>query len=134
MECEYGTNPNPVCNDTETCMANGTWSYPTPGPACPAGTCPATYADVPQGKECMPQELDCSYPEGQCNCAFTPVASTTPVWQCSTPAQGCPEPRPNIGAACTQPGLACNYGSCTGGVELQCTDGSWQIVETPCPV
>ena len=52
----------------------------------------------------------------------------------AVPAAGCPEPRPRIGSSCTQPGLSCDYGSCTGGVLLQCTDGSWQMVDTPCPI
>jgi hypothetical protein len=135
MECEYGDDPNPECNDIETCDSNGLWSYPAPVPACPPGTCPATYAQVPQGQGCTPEGLDCAYAEGQCNCAPTvPVSGPDPVWQCSMPAAGCPEPRPRIGSSCTQPGLSCDYGSCTGGVLLQCTDGSWQMVDTPCPI
>lgn len=135
MVCEYGDNPNPECNDIETCGSNGLWSYPPPEPACPSGTCPATYAQVPRGQDCTPQGLDCAYSEGQCNCAPTlPASGPNPVWQCSMPAAGCPEPRPRIGDSCTQPALSCDYGSCTGGVLLQCTDGSWQVVDTPCPV
>jgi hypothetical protein len=131
-----GTSPNPECNEIETCQSNNVWSYPPPGPvACLPGTCPATYAEVLQGKACTPQGLDCSYPEGQCNCAPTvPASGPGPVWQCSIPAAGCPEPRPDIGTSCTQPSLTCDYGACTGGVELQCTDGSWQVVDAPCPV
>ena len=99
MECEYGSSPNPECNEIETCESNGLWSYPPPGVACIPGTCPATYADVPQGKQCTPQGLDCSYTEGQCNCSSTlPASGPYPVWQCSTPAAGCPEPRPRIGS------------------------------------
>jgi hypothetical protein len=62
------------------------------------------------------------------------VSGPGSVWQCSTPASGCPDPRPTIGDACSQPGLFCDYGSCTGGVAEQCEDGSWQVVVTPCPV
>jgi hypothetical protein len=135
MQCEYGGNPNPACDYVETCTANGTWSDPPPGPACPSGTCPATYADVPQGKDCTPMGLDCAYPQGQCNCASTvPVSGPNPAWQCSTPAPGCPEPRPSIGSACSQPALFCDYGACTGGVALQCTDGVWKQAVTACPV
>jgi hypothetical protein len=112
---------------------NGTWSVAT-GPGCPAGTCPAAYSDVPQGKACTPNGLDCAYPQGQCNCSPTvPVSSPGPVWQCATPAQGCPDPRPDIGDGCSQPGLSCNYGACTGGIDLQCVDGYWQREVTPCP-
>jgi hypothetical protein len=134
MQCEYGDNPNPSCNDIVSCESNGTWSYPTPGPACPAGTCPATYTQVPQGQDCNPQGLDCGYAQGQCNCDIEPEsAKLGPVWLCTTPAAGCPDPRPNIGASCTQPGLSCDYGACTGGIELQCTDGTWQEEATACP-
>jgi hypothetical protein len=133
LQCEYGTNPNPACNTDYTCGATG-WSYPPHGPICPTGTCPASYSAVPQGKSCTPAGLDCSYPEGQCNCAETlPVSTGGPVWQCATPAPGCPSPRPDIGSACTQTGLECDYGACTGGVMLQCKDGYWQEVVTPCP-
>jgi hypothetical protein len=133
LECEYGNNPNPACNDIETCEQNG-WSYPTPGPACPTGTCPATYADVPQGKACTPLGLDCAYAEGQCNCdTEIESANQNPVWLCTTPAAGCPDPRPTIGSACNQPNLDCDYGACTGGIELGCLDGTWQVEGTACP-
>jgi hypothetical protein len=134
LECEYGTNPNPECNYGEMCTVNG-WSYPAPTIACPPGTCPATYADVPQGQTCMPSTLDCAYSQGQCNCASTvPVAGPNPEWQCSTPAAGCANPRPRIGSACMQPGLDCDYGHCTGGVELVCSGGIWSAVDAPCPI
>jgi hypothetical protein len=134
MQCEYGDNPNPSCDDIVTCEPTGTWSYPTPGPGCPTGTCPATYTQVPQGQDCNPQGLDCGYSQGQCNCDVEPEsAKLGPVWLCTTPAAGCPDPRPNIGASCTQPGLSCDYGACTGGVELQCTEGTWQEEATACP-
>jgi hypothetical protein len=133
LQCEYGDNPNPDCNDIESCTPTG-WSYPTPGPACPAGTCPATYADVAQGQDCSPQGLDCSYTQGQCNCDVEPEsAKQTPVWLCTTPASGCPEPRPDIGTSCTQPNLSCDYGGCTGGIDLECTGGIWQEEATACP-
>jgi hypothetical protein len=133
LQCEYGTNPNPACNDIETCESNG-WSYPTPGPACPQGTCPALYSEVSQGADCSPQGLDCSYAQGQCNCDQEPEsANQNPVWLCSTPASGCPNPRPRIGAPCSQSSLYCDYGACTGGIALQCTDGTWQEGATACP-
>jgi hypothetical protein len=50
------------------------------------------------------------------------------------PAKGCPEPRPRIGDVCSEPALTCDYGACTGGIELQCEDGYWQREEVPCPV
>jgi hypothetical protein len=133
MQCEYGNDPNPDCNVIYSCGASG-WS--TPGPSqCVAGTCPQSYADVPQFQDCMPQGLDCAYAQGQCNCADTvPASGPSPKWQCSTPMQGCPEPRPRIGSMCTVPGLDCDYGACTGGVNVECTQGAWQEQATACPV
>jgi len=97
--------------------------------------CPATFADVPQGMTCSPAGIDCAYPEGQCDCADTlPVATLHPRWLCVMPAPGCPEPRPSIGSACTQPGLSCNYAACSGGVALQCSAGYWKRLFVPCPV
>jgi hypothetical protein len=116
-----------------SCTAAG-WAPPTGAPTCPGGTCPLTYDAVPQNMSCSPAGLDCSYLKGQCNCAGTlPVSTMGPVWQCSIPAQGCPNPRPRIGDACVQPGLSCNYGACAGGVELDCTDGFWRQALVPCP-
>jgi hypothetical protein len=133
LECEYGSDPNPSCNEVLTCETGGQWSVPPPVHCLP-GTCPATYADVPQGKACSPAGLDCAYSQGQCNCAGTLPVSTGTVWQCSTPPSGCPEPRAALGAACSQPGLSCDYGSCTGGIAEQCVDGYWQRENTACPV
>ena len=136
LECEYGSNPSTACNEIATCDSTG-WSFSgASGPStCPGGTCPATYADVPQNKTCTPLGLDCAYAQGQCNCARTALVSVgdTPVWQCSTPATGCPEPRPRLGSACSQPSLECDYGACTGGIAEQCLDGIWQRAETACP-
>ncbi len=50
ISCEYGNDPNPECNVIVTCQGNAGWSAPPPGVHCMPGTCPATYADVPQGK------------------------------------------------------------------------------------
>jgi len=135
ISCEYGDDPNPECNTIVTCQGSAGWSGPPPGSHCMPGTCPATYADVPQGKDCSPFGLDCAYPQGQCNCAETvPASGPNPVWQCSTPASGCPEPRPREGSACSSPGLTCDYGACTGGVSLECSDGYWRVAQVACPV
>jgi hypothetical protein len=135
LDCEYGSNPNDGCNEIASCVAAG-WAIETPGAAsCPTGTCPATFADVSQNKACSPQGLDCAYPEGQCNCSRTAPISVgpSPVWQCATPTAGCPEPRPRLGDACSQPSLFCDYGACTGGIGVECTDGFWQREATACP-
>lgn len=132
LVCEYGSDPDPGCNQLETCETNG-WSKPAAG-RCVTGVCPAHYGDVPVGKDCTAPGLDCAYLEGQCDCAGTaPVSGPTPVWQCATPQPGCPEPRPRLGSACSRPGLSCDYGACTGGVDVQCSDGVWKEEPTICP-
>jgi hypothetical protein len=84
---------------------------------------------------CSPAGLDCAYPQGQCNCTYTlPVGGNMPVWTCFTPTN-CPEPRPRIGSACSSSGTTapCDYGACSGGIELQCSGGYWKEVLVPCP-
>jgi hypothetical protein len=133
LQCEYGSDPNPACDTLCTCEASG-WSARPPAPACAAGTCPASYSAVPQRKSCTPAGLDCAYPEGQCNCADTlPVSTGGPVWQCTMPSSGCPEPRPDIGSPCSQPGQSCDYGACAGGAAVECNEGRWQEMLVPCP-
>jgi hypothetical protein len=115
------------------CQAPG-WSVTAPGPgACPAGTCPATYAAVTQEQPCSPDGLDCAYAEGQCDCAYLLlVASPGRVWQCAPSTPGCPEPRPRLGDTCSQPGFTCDYGACLGGIAMRCVNGSWQRQATVC--
>jgi len=131
-QCEYGDSPNPGCNQVFTCEMSG-WAA-TGGTFCPTGTCPPTYADVSQNASCMPNGLDCAYTQGQCNCSFTLPVGGGPLWKCFTPAQGCPDPRPRLGSACTQPSTpACDYGACEGGIEEACSGGYWTEVAVPCP-
>jgi hypothetical protein len=132
MECEYGASPNPGCDQIMECL-NGMWT-PPPLPSCEVGTCPASYADVAQGQVCYGNGLDCAYPEGQCNCSYTSSrgVGNNSLWYCFDPA-GCPEPRPRVGAPCAQPGLACDYGACTGGLLETCTGGYWNMTMTSCP-
>jgi hypothetical protein len=133
LDCEYGSNPNPSCNELAECEATG-WTFSPIGPPCPTGMCPATYADVPKNKTCSPDGLDCAYPEGECNCTGdVEIAGPNPQWQCTTPAGGCPEPRPRIGSACTQPNLSCDYGACAGGVAVECQNGVWTQEGVACP-
>jgi hypothetical protein len=130
--CEYGSDPNPSCNQLFQCQSTG-WQ-PENG-SCPGGgTCPASYSAVAQNQACMPEGLDCAYSEGQCNCTYTLPVGGGPYWKCFTPAGGCPDPRPRIGSACSAPStLSCDYGACAGGIELQCADGYWKEEAVPCP-
>ena len=134
LQCEYGSNANPECDEFENCDSNG-WSYPPPGPYLPgcAATCPASYSDIPQNETCGTQGLDCAYPQGQCNCDVPAMSNGAPIWECTTPSAGCPEPRADIGTACTDEGLSCDYGACTGGVAEACEGGMWVEAATACP-
>ncbi len=134
LECEFGSDPNPECNVIARCTASG-WSSTPPGGTCGTGTCPASYADVPKSTVCKPAGLDCAYAEGQCNCSQSgPVAMLNPEWICASPGNGCPEPRPRVGASCTAAGLSCDYGACSGGVAVECKDGVWVEENVPCPL
>ncbi len=136
FHCEYGANPDPTCNQQFECTA-GKWQNLTTGTICPPQSdCPATYASVPANQVCSPTQLACAYPDGECICTtnFGGLQMQTPAWDCFPAANGCPSPRPDIGAACTSTSnQSCDYGACSGGVALQCKDGAWQQVFTPCP-
>jgi hypothetical protein len=130
--CEYGTSPSVACNTVVECGANG-WIPPLM-PQCPMGTCPASYSDVSMMQACSQDGLSCAYPEGQCNCTIAGASPQSPtVWQCFTPAKVCAEPRPRLGTSCYPPGITCDYGSCSGGVEERCTSGYWQVITPSCP-
>lgn len=45
---------------------------------------------------------------------------------------GCRSPRPDIGTPCSDTGHICNYGACSGGVALECADGTWQVTSFAC--
>jgi len=128
-KCEYGTNPDPSCNQVFACPA-GTWVDQTTGTLCPSQqSCPSSFASVPVSQDCSNfNTLSCAYPEGECICTQSPngLISQTPVWACFAAQSGCPQPRPDIGTACTTQGASCNYGACSGGVQLVCNGQTWQ--------
>jgi hypothetical protein len=136
-ECEYGTNASTACNVIVTCTKSG-WAHMAPTTACVHGSCPATYPSAMVGEACSPGGLDCGYEEGTCTCAppIGPLMADggdSVRWQCFPKQAGCPSPRPTLGAACTSPGLSCNYGACADGVELMCKGGVWTSVVVGCP-
>ncbi|HEY1959691.1 MAG TPA: hypothetical protein VGH28_28975 [Polyangiaceae bacterium] len=134
LECEYGTSPEPGCNQLFEC-ASGSWQDQTNGQICPPPSdCPATYASIAPDSDCSPNGLGCAYPEGTCLCTQSFGAQKlTPAWSCIPATAQCPSPRPDIGSSCSEPGQQCDYGGCQGGVSLQCTGGMWSQVLTPCP-
>lgn len=137
VTCEYGTDPNTSCNATFVCQG-GKWLVPRGGGQCPSGaTCPATFGDVPQSKQCKPEFETCVYAQATCYCTRSgPVFGENAVWQCVPQPDGCPTPRPALGSACSksQAGQKCNYGACYGGVAEICKGGYWQTDSVVCPL
>lgn len=137
--CEYGNDPNLNCNTVAQCSA-GSWSVQAPQQGeCPTpsnpSACPATFASVPVGQHCGDLVgTTCSYPQGFCGCSvgsggpYPEDASAVATWICDAPAQGCPQPRPKLGTACSQEGLECDYSSCSlpSGASIVCQNGAWQ--------
>ncbi len=137
LECEYGSSPNPACNDLWTCSGS-TWTHTPHGGACPSpsGTCPS-YATASARGSCSPDSLICAYPQGTCICTDDPGGLPTmggPDWFCTATTTGCPATRPALGSACSDPSLKdCDYGQCSGGVGEACTDGYWTLAMVACP-
>jgi hypothetical protein len=67
LECEYGSDPNPSCNQIAKCgesgWAYGGWTYPG-NTGCVTATCPGSYSFVGPGTLCESAGLVCEYPEG----------------------------------------------------------------------
>lgn len=137
LECEYGTSQYPACDLVVQC-SGGAWQAESFGGDCPSGAnppgCPATMGDVPVDAACDPNIGTCHYALGQCYCGAvfgppepppgTDGGGPTATWSCDDPGPDCPQPRPRLGAACTQEGQSCMYFTCDFGE--QCTGGIWQ--------
>jgi len=129
-----GMGPGPVCIPPADCAEAGAEPDAASDATPPlyAG-CPATYESVPMQQQCAQDGLTCSYPQGLCYCTNGQPAALHPYWQCfPPPAAGCPQSPPDVGTSCTQAGLVCDYGYCTGPY-LRCTSGSWQNLIRTCP-
>jgi hypothetical protein len=134
LKCEYGTNPDPSCNQQFLCTG-GSWVNQTTGTFCPPQSdCPSTYAQVPANQDCTPNQLQCAYPEGECICttSFGGLQKQTPAWNCIPKVTGCPSPRPDVGSSCAG-SQHCDYGACSGGIAIDCVNGVWQQDEVLCP-
>jgi hypothetical protein len=140
LECEYGTSSNVDCNTITRCTSTG-WRQITAGTACVMGTCPAQYSNITVGMSCTPAGEVCAYSEGTCTCSSPSAAvkpdggdpSTAARWSCVAEQPNCPTPRPKLGTPCVATSATCDYGSCTGGVALACTNGLWEEALTACP-
>lgn len=139
LECEYGSSPDIDCNQLAECE-NNLWTYAASG-TCTMSTCPATYDKITDSARCDMAGVSCAYPQGTCVCGSSgpPRVSLDgstfgPTWSCQPATAACPSPRPDIGTACSTPTQLCNYGSCEGGIAIECKDGTWQRVLTACPL
>jgi hypothetical protein len=149
MSCEYGSDPEIACDTVMTCETDTWRKTQTPRASGCATTnapeCPASYAAVlaTMSQSCGPA-VDCYYPEARCSCeevclgaCVHPLdAGPGPLsWSCDGAPATCPSPRPRLGSPCTSmmESLACDYGSCTGNVALQCQGGSWLAIGIACP-
>jgi hypothetical protein len=145
--CEYGGGDHLLCSTIARCQqgrtGQGAWFVDVPGTDCIPGpasnpaACPAAFGSLPTGSAC-PANLpsDCVYAEGMCSCASCEGdGGMQNEWACEAfpQPQGCPEPRPRIGSACTQEGQSCGYGSICGETRaipyLRCQNGTWEQEE-----
>jgi hypothetical protein len=126
LECEYGSSPDIACNQLAECESN-VWTY------LASGTCTMNACDT--------AGVSCAYPQGTCVCGSSgPVrvsldgGSFGPTWSCQPATAACPSPRPDLGTACSTPTQICDYGSCEGGIAMECKGGAWQRAMTACPL
>ena len=141
LQCEYGSAWWSVSCDAVLQCQGGAWtvSHPSYNPCTPApgpnpSSCPADYAQVPQGASCNEGTDQCYYPQGVCACQV-PLGGPVMIdggnayWGC-VPEQGCPWPRPRLGTACTATGTYCTYETCSYG--QTCQNGVWQGTAEAC--
>jgi len=139
LDCEYGTDWDPLCNTIAQCWRGGpldsTWQlqepatgFPCPTPASLAAVCPPTQ---PPGGDCPAAASGslCAYPSTVCGCVQlgdTPDASAT--WICAAPGTGCPDARPRIGSPCQSNSQNddCMYAVCGIGGVTSCSSGIWR--------
>jgi hypothetical protein len=134
VSCQYGTDPNLLCDTHAICMGAG-WQVTAPasGARCPTGTpgsggCPAT---TPTGT--CTTEMNCAYPDALCGCSNPDPVVVEGMdaglqWSCATAPAGCPNPRPLAGSACATEGQSCAYGDCVtpgGPIGFTCKIGAW---------
>jgi hypothetical protein len=135
VTCEYGTNPEPDCNDLWQCVA-GHWSMSNPGACPPQATCPST-APTGTNSTCTANQQTCPFADATCVCTSDPGGLPReggPYWDCIPITAGCPGTRPDLGTPCSASDtLDCDYGQCSGGVGVTCQDGTWQLGEFGCP-
>jgi len=143
LDCEYGTDWNPMCNTIADCWRGGplnaTWqleppasgaSSPCPTPLTLSPLCPPSLptSDSACGTEAM--GILCPYPPALCGCIQEgdgPAPDASGSWVCSNAGMGCPPDRPRIGSACeaTTQNDYCAYAVCGIGGVTSCSNGAW---------
>jgi hypothetical protein len=140
-DCSYGDDPRPECRTFAVC-SNDVWMVQTPGDACKVEpkppACPASPAMA--GSECTDATLRCVYDDGSvCSCSACQGGSEYPIcrtidppeWACVKPNDGCPNPLPQAGSACSDPNLQCGI-SCE--LPIRCENGTWRYGREMCPI
>jgi hypothetical protein len=141
VQCEYGDSWWSVSCDPVVQCQSGHWGTFQPSfepcsakPGPNSAQCPSTYAAVSQGSSCTDTSLSCVYEQGECSCQMplggpVQIDGGSAYWGCE-PGQGCPFPRPRIGAACSDEGTSCTYEACS--YAQTCQGGAWQGQEEAC--
>ncbi len=139
LYCQYGTNPNPSCDDVWQCESSA-WQIVTKSGVCAAPTdaCPASYATASANLKCAmaDEQQICEYPQGTCICTSDPGGlplEGPPQWSCSPVTAGCPAAPPTLGSECPKDTPSdCDYGQCSGGVGMTCVGGYWALALVAC--
>ncbi len=130
--CTFGDDPAFHCRDVGTCTSH---QWQIVAVDCSGrGMCPASQ---PSGM-CSASATVCPFADGtRCSCTNCAGGPCTPeaMWVCTPPPAdaNCPRTSPQIGAACSNDGLECDYGACVNGWKLRCAGGTWSEVMVPCP-
>lgn len=140
-DCSWGDDPRPACRIRGRCQG-GVWSISEPGDSCsvPAkpAACPA--AAPAASTTCSDAMLQCWYDDGTvCSCSNCeggteyPICRSIdpPAWGCVKPHEGCPNPPPQAGSACTDLDLQCGT-SCE--LPIRCVAGAWRYGQPQCPI
>jgi hypothetical protein len=97
------------------------------------GECPATYAIAAMAAVCN-GDVPCIYDEGTCVCGEPgPPHEGPDDWFCTARSAGCPYAPPATNSACSDSGLYCDYGACSGGTAWDCSGGVWTQGAVGCP-
>jgi hypothetical protein len=144
--CSWGDDPRYGCRVHAECGNNLRWDRTPPAgdEPCPptVPTCPTTQMEFNQNCTGADLGLTCVFMDTAYTCTKCDgtLCFQQNQWN-STPLDAkCPDPLPNLGDACADEGLQCDYNSCAddqamheewaSGVPLTCLDGYWTFWNT----